>query len=252
MALLRRHVCLRPMSDRDYTARSLARDRAPEVTVRDRAGSRPVARRQRLRASAWVGFAIAGRDPASAAWSPLHMLVIAGSIGIAAGLIGLHALQQHHVGASGTAGHRDAVRRLPPRRRRLASRWRRSPCPSCRGCPPARICWWRSPDRCCSSGWLALGVAIVRGGVFPLWTGAALVVAAIAGAFAAYVRIPLALHMSISALGGLILAYLGLLVVLASSAVLTPLPGASVASWASARRRRRRGRRDPRRADLLR
>ena len=65
-------------------------------------------------------------------------------------------------------------------------------------------------------GMATLGIATMRGGVLPQWTGAALVVTAIAGALAAYARIPLALHMSISAMGGLILAYLGLLVVLSS------------------------------------
>jgi hypothetical protein len=205
---------LRPVSDRDYTARALARDRAPEVVSVIVMGLALLLGASAY-VSAWVGFAIAGRDPAGAAWSPLHMLVIAGSIGIAAGLIGLHALQQHHVGALGTAATAMLFVGFL-----LAGVGRQSveafAMPVMSRVPPGSDLLVAIAGPLLFLGMLALGVATVRGGVFPQWTGAALVVAALAGAFAAYVRIPLALHMSISALGGLVLAYFGLLVVLAS------------------------------------
>lgn len=166
-------------------------------------------------AAAWIGFAIAGRDPAGAAWLPLHLLVVAGSIGIAAGLIGLHSLQQHQVGPVGTVASamlfvgfllagvaRQAVEAFT--------------LPVMPRVPPAADVLVAVAGPLLFFGMLTLGIATLRGGVFPAWTGAALVVAAVAGAIAAYVRIPPALHLSISALGGLILAYLGLLVVLES------------------------------------
>jgi hypothetical protein len=214
MALLRRHVCLRLMPARVYTARSLARDRAAEVTSVIVLGLALLLGASAY-ATAWVGFAIAGRDPTSAAWLPLHMLVVAGSIGIAAGLIGLHALQQHQVGASGTVATAMLFVGFL-----LAGVARQSveafTLPVMSRVPPGSDLLVAVAGPLLFLGMAGLGIAIVRGGVFPLWTGAALVVAAIAAALAAYVRIPLALHMSISALGGLILAYLGLLVVLSA------------------------------------
>ena len=165
--------------------------------------------------SAWVGFAFAGRNPKGSAWLPLHMLVIAGSIGMAAGLIGLHVLQQHQVGALGTVATAMLFVGFL-----LAGVGRQSveafTLPVMSRVPPGSELLVAIAAPLLFLGMAALGIAILRGGVFPPWTGAALVVAAIAAAFAAYVRIPLALHMSISAVGGLILAYLGLLVVLSA------------------------------------
>jgi len=167
--------------------------------------------------AAWVGFAIAGRNPTSAAWLPLHLLVVAGSMGIAAGLIGLHALQQHQVGALGTAATAMLFVAFL-----LAGVARQSveafTLPVMPRVPPAADLLVRIAGPLLFIGMVTLGIATLRGGVLPPWTGAALVVAAIAWAFAVYLRVPPALHFSISALGGVVLAYLGLLVVLSSRA----------------------------------
>ena len=54
--------------------------------------------------------------------------------------------------------------------------------------------------------------------MFPAWTGAALVAVAIAGAIAANARVPGSLSYANAAAMGMILAYLGLLVVLGARA----------------------------------
>ena len=166
-------------------------------------------------AATWIAFAVVGRDPAAGTWLPLNLLVIVGSIGIAAGLLGLHALQSRQVGAFGTAATamlfvgfllagvaRQSVEaftlQIMPR------------------VPPAADLLVAVAGPLLFIGMVTLGIVTMRAGVFPPWTGAALVLAALAGAFAAYVPIPAALHFSVSAMAGLILAYLGLLVVLAS------------------------------------
>ena len=166
-------------------------------------------------AAAWVGFAIAGRNPASKAWFPLHMLVVAGSMGIAAGLIGLQALQQHQVGALGAVATAMLFVGFL-----LAGVARQSveafTLPVMARVPSAAGVLVAIAGPLLFMGMLVLGIVTMLGGVLPAWTGAALVAAAVAGGFAAYVRVPLALHMAVSALGGVVLAYLGLLVVLAS------------------------------------
>jgi hypothetical protein len=67
-------------------------------------------------------------------------------------------------------------------------------------------------------GLIALGIAIVRAGLFPAWTGYALVLAALAGAFAAFVPLPAALRYLVPLLASGPLAYLGWRVLLAARA----------------------------------
>ncbi len=166
-------------------------------------------------ATAWIAFAIVGRNPTGAAFLPINLLVIAGSIGIAAGLPGLHALQQHRVGAVGTAATAMLFVGLL-----LAGVARQSveafTLPVMPRVPPAADLLVAVAGPLLFVGMVTLGIVTWRAGVFPPWTGVTLVVAAVAGAIAAYVPIPAALHLSISALGGMVLAVLGLLVVLAS------------------------------------
>ncbi len=166
-------------------------------------------------AAAWIAFAIVGRDLSGAAWLPLNLLVVAGSIGIAAGLPGLHALQQHQAGALGTVATALLFVGFL-----LAGVARQSveafTLPVMSRVPPAADVLVAIAGPLLFIGMVTLGIVTLRAGVYPPWTGAALVAAALAGAFAAYVRIPAALHFSISTAAALILAYLGLLVVLAS------------------------------------
>lgn len=166
-------------------------------------------------AAAWIAFAIVGRDPAGNAFLPLNLLVIAGSIGIAAGLLGLHTLQARQAGAIGaTATAMLFVGFI------LAGVGRQSveafTLPIMSSVPPAANLLVAIAGPLLFIGMVTLGIVTMRAGVFPAWTGAALVVAALAGAVAAYVPIPAALHFSISATAAAILAYLGLLVALAS------------------------------------
>ena len=165
-------------------------------------------------AAAWIAFAIVGRDPTGHAFLPVNLLVVAGSIGIAAGLIGLHALQARQAGLLGGAATAMLFVGFI-----LAGVARQSveafTLPIMPAVPPAANLLVAVAGPLLFIGMLTLGVVTMRAGVFPSWTGAALVAAAVAGAFAAYVPIPPALHLSISATAGLILAYLGLLAVLA-------------------------------------
>jgi hypothetical protein len=168
-------------------------------------------------AAAWIAFAVVGRDPSGTAWLPLNLLVVAGSIGIAAGLPGLHALQERQAGAFGmTATAMLFVGFL------LAGVARQSveafTLPVMPRVPPGAELLVAVAGPLLFVGMVGLGIVTMRAGVFPLWTGAALVVAALAGAFAAYVPVPPALHFSISAMAALILAYLGLLVMHGSRA----------------------------------
>ena len=166
-------------------------------------------------AAAWIAFAIVGRDPTGTAWLPLNLLVVAGSIGIAAGLPGLHALQRHQAGALGTTATALLFVGFL-----LAGVARQSveafTLPVMPTVPPAADVLVAVAGPLLFIGMVTLGIVTLRAGVYPPWTGTALVLAALAGAIAAYVRIPAALHFSISAAAALIMAYLGLLVVLAS------------------------------------
>lgn len=166
-------------------------------------------------AAGWIAFAIVGRDPSSTAFLPINLLVVAGSIGIAAGLPGLHALQQHQTGALGIAATAMMFVGIL-----LAGVARQSveafTLPVMERVPPAADLLVAIAGPLLFVGLVTLGVVTMRAGVFPPWTGAALVAAALAGAFAAYVSIPAALHLAISATYAVIMAYLGLLVVLAS------------------------------------
>jgi hypothetical protein len=166
-------------------------------------------------AAAWIAFAIVGRNPSSAAFLPINLLVIAGSIGIAAGLPGLHALQAQQAGALGTAATAMLFVGIL-----LAGVARQSveafTLPVMERVPPAAGLLVAIAGPLLFFGLVTLGIVTMRAGVFPPWTGAALVAAALTGAFAAYVRIPPALHFTISATYAVVMAYLGLLVVLAS------------------------------------
>jgi hypothetical protein len=164
---------------------------------------------------AWIVTAFVGRDPAGPAWVPLNLLVVFGSMGIAAGLPSLHAVQ-----AKGTLGlvatgmlfvgfltagvARQSVETftLPLLERVPAG--------------AGLLVMVASP--LLFLGLIALGVAIVRGGVFPAWTGYVLVVAALAGAFAAFVPLPHALRYLIPVLASGPLAYLGWRVLLVARA----------------------------------
>ena len=167
-------------------------------------------------ALAWIAFAIVGRDPAAGTWLPLNLLVIAGSICIAAGLLGLHGLQARQVGALGTAATAMLFVGflLAGVARQSVEAFTLQVMPRV---PPASDLLVAIAGPLLFIGMVTLGIVTMRAGVFPPWTGAALVMAALAGAFAAYVPIPTALPFSISAVAGLILAYLGLRVVLAAT-----------------------------------
>ena len=165
--------------------------------------------------AAWIVFAFLGRDPSSPAFLPLNLLVIAGSIGIASGLPGLQALQERQAGAFGMAATVMLVVGFL-----LAGVARQSveafTLPIMERVPPGAELLVMIAGPLLFIGMITLGIVTMRAGVFPSWTGAALVVAALAGAVAAYVPIPTSLHFLISATASAILAYLGLLVVLGS------------------------------------
>jgi len=167
-------------------------------------------------AAAWIGFAIVGRDPAAGPWLPLNLLVVAGSIGIAAGILGLHGLQARTAGALGAAATAMLFVGflLAGVARQSVETFTLQVMPNV---PPAANLLVAIAGPLLFIGMVTLGIVTMRAGVFPVWTGAALIVAALAGAFAAYVPVPAALHLSISAMAGLVLAYLGLLVVFASA-----------------------------------
>ncbi len=166
-------------------------------------------------AAAWIAFAIVGRDPASNAFLAINLLVIVGSIGIAAGLLGVHALQARQVGAIGTAATAMLFVGFL-----LAGVARQSveafTLPLMERVPPAADLLVSVAGPLLFIGMVTLGIVTMRAGVFPAWTGAALVIAALAGAVAAFVPVPAPLHFAISAAGAIILAFLGLLVVRAS------------------------------------
>jgi hypothetical protein len=168
-------------------------------------------------AAAWIGFVVLGRDPGARHWLPLHLLVVAGSIGIAAGLPALHARQEPEAGAIGLAATamlfvgillagvaRQSVEafalRVIPR------------------VPPGADLLVRVAGPLLFAGTVTLGIVTVVAGVFPTWTGAALVTVAIAGAIAANARVPGRFSYANAAVMGLILAYLGLLVVFGARA----------------------------------
>jgi hypothetical protein len=164
---------------------------------------------------AWIVTALIGRDPAGAAWVPLNLLVVFGSMAIAAGLPSLHAVQ-----AKGTLGlvaiamlfvgfltagvARQSVETftLPVLERVPAG--------------AGLLVMVASP--LLFLGLIALGIAIVRAGFFPAWSGYGLIVAALAGAFAAFVPLPPALRYLVPILASGPLAYLGWRVLLAARA----------------------------------
>jgi hypothetical protein len=157
---------------------------------------------------AWFGFAAFGRDPLAPYWLPFHLLVIFGSIGIAAGLPALHGAQAHGAGVLGVVATAMLFVGFL-----LAGVARQSveafAQPLLGTVPPASGLLVMIAGPLLFVGMVALGVAIVRAGVFPVWTGVGLVVAALAGAFAAYVPLPHALRWSVASLASLVLAYLG-------------------------------------------
>lgn len=164
---------------------------------------------------AWLVTAWVGRDPAGAAWVPLNLLVVFGSMGIAAGLPSLQAVQT--MGTLGlvatgmlfvgflTAGvARQAVETFT--------------LPVLERVPAGADMLVLVASPLLFLGLIALGIAIVRGGFFPPWTGYVLVVAALAGAFAAFVPLPPALRYLVPLLASGPLGYLGWRVVLAARA----------------------------------
>lgn len=164
-------------------------------------------------AAAWIAFAILGRDPAGAHWLPLHLLVVAGSIGIAGGIPSLQAVQERQAGAFGAAATAMLVVGflLAGVARQSVEAFTLQIMPRV---PPGADLLVAVAGPLLFAGMVTLGIVTMRAGVFPSWTGAALILAALAGAVAAYVRVPEPLHFSISAAAALILAYLGRLVVL--------------------------------------
>lgn len=160
---------------------------------------------------AWVVFSFVGRDPSSPMFLPLNLLVVAGSIGIAAGLPAVHALQVRQAGAFGMAAIGMLFVGFI-----LAGVARQSveafTLPLLPRVPPGAELLVMVAGPLLFIGMVTLGIVTLRAGVFPPWTGAALVVAALAGAVAAYVPIPASLHFLVSATASAILAYLGLLV----------------------------------------
>ena len=158
---------------------------------------------------AWIVFAFVGRDPSSPMFVPLNLLVIGGSIGIAGGLLGLHALQERQAGAFGMAATAMLFVGFL-----LAGVARQSveafTLPLMAQVPPGAALLVMIAGPLLFIGMVTLGVVTMRAGVFPAWTGAALVVAALAGAVAAYVPVPTSLHFLISATASATLAYLGL------------------------------------------
>ena len=168
-------------------------------------------------AAAWIGFVVLGRDPAGKHWLPLHLLVVAGSIGIAAGLPALHARQEPQAGAIGLAatGMLFAGILLAGVARQSVEAFTLRVMPRV---PPGADLLVRVAGPLLFAGTVVLGIVTVVAGVFPPWTGAALVAVAIAGAIAAYAGLPGRFSYANAAAMGMILAYLGILVVLGGRA----------------------------------
>jgi hypothetical protein len=168
-------------------------------------------------AAAWIGFAVLGRDPAGRHWLPLHLLVVAGSIGIAAGLPALHARQEPQAGAIGLAatGMLFVGILLAGVARQSVEAFALRVMPRV---PPGADLLVRVAGPLLFVGTVILGIVTMVADVFPKWTGAALVAVAIAGAIAADARVPGRYSFANAAAMGMILAYLGLLVVLGAAA----------------------------------
>jgi hypothetical protein len=168
-----------------------------------------------LYAAAWIGFGALGRDPAAAHWLPLHLFVIFGSIGIALGLPGVHALQERQAGTLGlvavamlVVGYlvagvaRQAVEAFA--------------IPALGSVPPGAGLLVAIASPLLFVGMVTLGVVVLRAGVFPAWLGALLIVAVLAGAVAAFVPMPAPLRWGVSALAGIAFVGLGLVVIAAA------------------------------------
>jgi hypothetical protein len=168
-----------------------------------------------LYAVAWIGFGALGRDPAAPQWLPLHLLVIFGSIGIAVGLPGVHALQERQAGTLGLL----AVTMLVVGYL-VAGVARQSveafAIPALGSVPPGAGLLVAIASPLLFIGMVTLGVVVLRAGVFPAWLGIGLIVAVLAGAVAAFVPLPAALRWSVSALAGLAFVGLGLIVIAAA------------------------------------
>jgi hypothetical protein len=170
-----------------------------------------------LYSSAWILFAILGRDPAGPWWLPLNLLVVAGSIGIALGLPGFHAYQGEKTGLVGLLGMimmfvgillagvaRQAVEAYT--------------LPHLGRVPPDAQFLVTVAGPLLFFGIVITGAMTWRAGVYPPWTGAALIIAAVAGLIATYVAMPPWLRLGMPVLYSATLAYLGFFLMVTSRA----------------------------------
>lgn len=170
-----------------------------------------------LYSSAWVLFAIFGRDPAGPGWLPLNLLVVAGSIGIALGLPGFHAYQDEETGLVGLLGivmmfvgilvagvARQAVEAYT--------------LPHVGQVPPDAQLLVMIASPLLFFGIVVTGAVTWRAGAYPPWTGVALLISALAGLVAVLVVLPAWLRVGTVLMYSATLAYLGFFLMVAAPA----------------------------------
>jgi hypothetical protein len=161
-----------------------------------------------LYSSAWILFAIVGRNPAGPWWLPFNLLVVAGSIGIALGLPGFHAYQGAKTGLAGLLGMimlfvgillagvaRQAVEAYT--------------LPQLERVPPEAQLLVMIASPLLFFGIIITGVVTWQAGIYPAWTGVVLVIAALAGLMAVLVVMPPWLRVGTTVLYSATIAYLG-------------------------------------------
>ena len=169
-----------------------------------------------LYSSAWILFALLGRDPAGPWWLPLNLLVVAGSIGIALGLPGFHAYQGEKTGLVGLLGvimlfvgiliagvARQAVEAYT--------------LPHLDKVPPEAQLLVMIASPLLFFGIVITGAVTWHAGIYPSWTGVVLIIAALAGLIAVLVVMPPWLRAGTTVLYSGTLAYLGFVLVMSQA-----------------------------------
>jgi hypothetical protein len=166
----------------------------------------------------WIVFALSGIKAADnfnhSLWVPLNLMVIAGSILMAAGMPGLHISQAGSAGIAGLAGIAAMFVGLL-----LAGAAGQAvetfTLPHLGRVPAEARIIFNIAGPLLFTGIVLTGIATWQAGVYPRWAAAALIGAALAGLAATFLPLPPVLRWGTASLYSMVIALLGYLLLLA-------------------------------------
>jgi hypothetical protein len=164
----------------------------------------------------WIVFALSGIKAADnfthSLWVPLNMMVIAGSILMAAGMPGLHISQSGGAGVLGLSGMAAMFVGLL-----LAGAAGQAvetfTLPHLGRVPGEARILFNIAGPLLFLGIVVTGLATWQAGIYPRWLGAALIGAALAGLAATFLPLPPVLRWSTASLYSMVIALLGFLLI---------------------------------------